>query len=192
MDNENDAAIAADTDTDTEPDASDYAGAHASATEKRLRRLTGRSAAYRGQIVATTRAWVSRDSKVHVLAARFLDFAVLTPEHLVLCSTGFFTRRPRRRVFREPLSRLVVIPRGPEPFRTLRIVGDFDKPILLELRDKPDSIAFARALLARTKAETDAGPLSNHSPADAAAGTAPAVEYEHSGSDPTIEPPPAP
>ena len=156
MENEEDAASAAD--TDAEPDSPDATGAPASSTEKRLRRLTGRSAAYRGQIVGVTRAWVSRDSKLHVLAARFLDFAVLTPEHLVLCSTGFFTRRPRRRVFREPLSRLVVIPRGPEPFRTLRIVGDFDRPILLELRDKPDGIAFARELLARTKSEAATGP----------------------------------
>ncbi len=179
-------------DTDAEPDALDAAGAHATSTEKRLRRLTGRSAAYRGQIVASTRGWVSRDSKVHVLAARFLDFAVLTPEHLVLCSTGFFTRRPRRRVFREPLSRLVVIPRGPEPFRTLRIVGDFDKPILLELRDRPDGIAFARELLARAHAETDGGPPSNDGPADSGAAVAPAVEYEHTGGDPSIEPPPAP
>ena len=51
--------------------------------------------------------------RLHVFAARFLDFAVLTDEHLVFCSTGFFTRRPRRRVFREPLSRLVVDPARP-------------------------------------------------------------------------------
>ncbi len=74
--------------------------------EQRLRRLAGRKAAYRGPIVATTRGWVSRDSRHPVFAARFLDFAVLTDEHLVLCSTGFFSRRPRRQVLREPLTRL--------------------------------------------------------------------------------------
>ena len=36
-----------------------------------------------GRIVAVTRGWVSRDGALHVFAARFLDFAVLTPEHLV-------------------------------------------------------------------------------------------------------------
>ena len=68
-------------------------------------------------------------------------------------------------MFREPLSRLVVFPRGPEPFRTLRIVGDFERPILLELSGKADGIAFAQELLARTRSETPAGPLSNLSPA---------------------------
>ena len=53
----------------------------------------------------------------------------------MFCSTGFFTRRPRRRVFREPLEQLGVVARGPEPYRTLRIVGDFTSPLLLELRD---------------------------------------------------------
>ena len=75
-----------------------------SRTEARLRQVIGRKTAYDGPIVAIARGWVSRDSRLHLLAARFLDFAVLTPEHLVLCSTGFFTRRPRRRVFRESLN----------------------------------------------------------------------------------------
>ena len=119
--------------------------------ETQLRRFSGRSAAYRGPIIAIARAWVSRDSNLHIFSARFLDFAVLMPEYLVLCSTGFFTRRPRRQVFREPLGRLVVIPRGPEPPRTLRIVGDFDKPILLELRPGRDSEVFATELLGRTR-----------------------------------------
>jgi hypothetical protein len=158
VENEEDAASAAD------PDAPDFGDAPMSATERRLRRLTGRSAAYRGQILAISRGWVSRDGKMHILAARFLDFAVLTPEHLVLCSTGFFTRLPRRRVFREPLSRLVVFPRGPEPIRALRIVGDFDRPLLLELRNDALSIVFAQELLARTRHEGANGPLSNLSP----------------------------
>ena len=189
MDHTEDAAIAAD--TGTEPDATDpigdtsggTTGVAAGSTEKRIRRLAGRSAAYRGEIVALTRGWVSRDGKMHAFAARYLDFAVLTPEHLVFCSTGFFTRRPRRRVFREPLSRLVVMPRGPEPVRALRIVGDFERPILLELRDKPDGLAFAEALLARTRAEGPTGPLSNHGHDDDAPGA--------EGTSP-VEPPPAP
>src|SRR5689334_16220201 len=105
--------------------------------EWRLRRLAGRKAAYRGPIVACTRGWVSRDTRWHVFAARFLDFALLTPEHLVLCSTGFFTRRPRRQVLREPLGRLVVTTIGPAPVRAVRIVGDFSRPIRIELRDRP-------------------------------------------------------
>ena len=122
--------------------------------ERRLRRLAGRKGAYRGPIVACTRGWVSRDTRWHVFAARFLDFAMLTPEHLVLCSTGFFTRRPRRQVLREPLTRLVVTKIGPEPTRAVRIVGDFSRPIRLELRDDPDSGTFVNELIARTPLET--------------------------------------
>jgi hypothetical protein len=103
--------------------------------------------------VAKTRGWVSRDARWHLFAARFLDFAMLTPEHLVLCSTGFFTRRPRRQVLHEPLTRLFVTKIGPEPTRTLRIVGDFSRPIRIELRDDPDSVTFIKELIARTPLE---------------------------------------
>ena len=121
--------------------------------ERRLRRRAGRSGTYRGPIVATTRGWVSRDARWHIFAARFLDFVVLTPEHLVLCSTGFFTRRPRRQVLREPLNRLSVTRIGPEPSHSIRIVGDFSRPIRVELRDEPESAAFIDELIARTPIE---------------------------------------
>ena len=121
--------------------------------ERRLRRLAGRKGAYRGPIVANTRGWVSRDTRWHIFAARFLDFAMLTPEDLVLCSTGFFTRRPRRQVLHEPLTRLFVTKVGPEPTRTLRIIGDFSSPIRLELRDEPESVTFINELIARTPVE---------------------------------------
>jgi hypothetical protein len=118
---------------------------------RRLRRLMGRTSAYPGPISAITRCCVSRDSAMHVFSARYLDFAILTPEHLVLCSTGFFTRRPLRRVFREPLNRLVVVERGPEPVRVLRILGDFSHPLLFEMRNNPSGINFARLLVERTR-----------------------------------------
>ena len=91
---------------------------------------------------------------MHLLAARFLDFAILTPDHLVLCSTGFFTRRPRRRVFRQPLGRLEVTPLGSEPIRTVRVVGNFSRPIRIELRPNEAGITFARELLACTRPTT--------------------------------------
>jgi hypothetical protein len=88
---------------------------------------------------------------MHLFAARFLDFAVLTPEHLVLCSTGFFTRRPRRRVFRQSLGRLEVVPLGKEPIRTVRVSGNFNRPIRIELRQNEAGLTFARELLACTR-----------------------------------------
>jgi len=120
--------------------------------ERRLRKLSGQNAPHRGPILATTRGWVSRDSRWPKLAARFLDFAVLTDEHLVLCSTGFFTRRPRRQVLREPLRRLVVTPIGSAPIRTLRVAGDFKSKIRMELRPDEQTAAFVKELLERTPA----------------------------------------
>ena len=120
-------------------------------TEARLRELSGRKETYDGPLVAVGRAWVSRDGRLHLFAARFLDFAVLTPDHLVLCSTGFFTRRPRRRVFREALGRLDVTPLGPGPVHTVRVAGHFNHPIRLELRPNEAGLTFARELLACTR-----------------------------------------
>ncbi len=123
-----------------------------SRTEARLRKLAGRNrSAYTGPLIALARGWVSRDGRMHLLAARYLDFAVLTPDHLVLCSTGFFTRRPRRRVFKHPLGRLEVTGLGPEPFRTVRVVGNFNHPIRIELRANEGGFTFASELLACTR-----------------------------------------
>jgi hypothetical protein len=109
-------------------------------TETRLRKLAGRKAPFEGPMVAIARGWVSRDGRMHLFAARFLDFAVLTPEH-----------RPRRRVFRQSLGRLEVTPLGKEPIRTVRVSGNFNRPIRLELRPNEAGLTFARELLACTR-----------------------------------------
>jgi hypothetical protein len=123
-------------------------------TERRLRKLAGRKSPYDGPIVGIARGWASVDSRMPLLAARYLDFAVLTPDHLVLCSTGFFTRRPRRRVFRDSLARLEITPLGGEPVRTVRVAGNFRRPIRLELRPNEAGLTFARELLASTRRPT--------------------------------------
>jgi hypothetical protein len=141
-----------DTGASGEPPGAPAAGSGAMThTETRLRRIAGRKAPYDGPIVAIGRAWVSRDGRLHAFAARFLDYAVLTPDHLVLCSTGFFSRRPRRRVFREPLGRLDVVALGGEPVHTVRVDGNFSHAIRLELRPNEAGITFARELLAATR-----------------------------------------
>jgi hypothetical protein len=123
-------------------------------TEARLRKLTGRKGTYDGPVVGIARGWVSRDGRMPLFAARFLDFAVLTPDHLVLCSTGFFTRRPRRRVFKQALGRLEVVPLGSEPYSTVRVSGNFNRPIRIELRPNEAGLTFARELLACTRPTT--------------------------------------
>jgi hypothetical protein len=162
MDNEEPEAEAA---TEDPPDSPAGAPARTlTRTEARLRKLSGRKTPYEGPIVAIARGWVSRDGRLHFFAARFLDFAVLTPEHLVLCSTGFFTRRPRRRVFRESLGRIEAIPLGAEPVRTIRVVGNFSRPIRLELRPNEAGLTFARELLACTRPTVSPGGDAPESP----------------------------
>jgi hypothetical protein len=105
-------------------------------------------------IVTWTRGWVSREVRAHrLLAARTLDFVALTHQNLVMCSTGFFTRRPRRRVYVSPLERILVVdddrPRG----RRLRITSRHHGPLWIELDLSPRSSAFADALVARTRGE---------------------------------------
>jgi hypothetical protein len=134
--------------------------------EQQLRNLAGRTDPYEGPIVGITQGWVSRDTRAHFFAARFLDFAVITDEHLMFCSTGFFSRRPRRRVFLEPFRRLGIVPLGPEPYRKLRIIGDFNSPLVLELRADPNSLAFATEVLARSQTGRDLLTARSLPPAD--------------------------
>ncbi len=100
---------------------------------------------------------MSRDGRLpHALAARTLDFAVLTDDELVLISTGFFTRRPRRRVYGMPLDRLFVAECEAKRGSRLRVGAATHRPLLLELRATPRNDAFADELLAVTPEPPDA------------------------------------
>ncbi len=103
------------------------------------------------EIVEWARAWVSRGTRLHrVFAARTLDFAVLTDDSLTLVSTGFFSRRPRRRVFCTELRDLTVtddpVPKG----RRLRLHSDTGPALWLELGTDVRAKSFADLLIART------------------------------------------
>jgi hypothetical protein len=104
-------------------------------------------------ILLWTRGWVSREGPAHrVLAARNLDFGVLTDRHLLLFSAGFFTRRPHRLVYSSPLDELRVrdvdVPVG----RRLSIRGPQVHELRMELSGRARSTAFANALVALTRA----------------------------------------
>jgi hypothetical protein len=104
------------------------------------------------QIVAWGRAWVWRDGRLAgVFASRTLDFTVLTEEHLYLFSTGFFTRRPRRRVYAISHDRLQVDEAPAKRRRRLRLRAHEHRPLMLEMRGTPRNGAFADALAARTR-----------------------------------------
>jgi len=119
-------------------------------TEARLRAKVGTDA----ELVAWTRGWVSRARRLHrLLAARTLDFAVVTGDSLVIVSIGFFSRRPRRVVYSSELQALVVsddpVPKG----RRLRVHSPAGSALWIELRGDAQAAAFADMLVARTRRE---------------------------------------
>jgi hypothetical protein len=105
-------------------------------------------------IVEWARAWVSRGTPMHrLLAARTLDFAVLTDDTMTLVSTGFFTRRPRRRVYCTELRGLSVAEDPVRRGRRLRLCSDTGPELWLELGADVRGKALADALMARTGRE---------------------------------------
>ncbi len=102
-------------------------------------------------ILAWGRAWVWRDGRLAgVFAARTLDFTVLTEDHFYLFSMGFFTRRPRRRVYAMSVHRLYVVDCPAKRRRRLRLEAHEHRPLMLEMRDTDRNRAVADELVART------------------------------------------
>jgi hypothetical protein len=125
-------------------------------TTTRTRRVQKRLRAKAGadDIVAWAQGWVSRGTRMHrLVAARTLDFAVLTDDALTLVSTGFFTRRPRRRVYSAELHELTVdddpVPKG----RRLRVQASGGPELWIELGSDERSAVFADALVENTRPE---------------------------------------
>lgn len=115
-----------------------------------LRAVEGRLPAD-DRLLAWTRAWVSHDGPAQVLAARSRDFVVLTDRTLMCWSTGFLTRRPRRRVLFERLEGCAVEPVGRRPDRSLRVRAVGRRPLRFDFprRTGPQ---FARLLTERVAA----------------------------------------
>ena len=104
-------------------------------------------------IVRWTRGWVSREVPLHgLLAARTLDFLVLTDRSLDLVTTGFFSRHPRRLVYSAQLAAIFVshesVPRGG---RRLRVVSASGHAIWIEMGATTEQKDFAAALVARSR-----------------------------------------
>ena len=118
--------------------------------EARLQRLAGDDE----KVVAWVQGWISRETRLHrACAARTLDFAVGTERSRSLCSTGVFTRRPRRRVYDARFQRIFVaedpVTRGR---RRLRVSARGTRPLWFELDASERARAFADELSARWKA----------------------------------------
>jgi hypothetical protein len=110
-------------------------------------------------LVTWARGWVARDGRWSGLfAARNLDYCVLGKRSFYLFSTGFFTRRPRRRVFRAPLDRLIVSVRKSGPPERLRLSLRGHRPLLIDFRRSERSQPFADALKTATRPQSQPPP----------------------------------
>jgi hypothetical protein len=117
-------------------------------------RVTGRLQSVLGRepIVAWTRGWVSREVPMHtLLAARTLDFAVVTDRSLSLVTTGFFSRRPRRLVYTASFDKIFVSLETVARGRRLRTASDTTHTLWIELGDTERETAFTAALVARSQ-----------------------------------------
>jgi hypothetical protein len=127
-------------------------------TGRRLRALAAHGIDEDEQLRDWGRAWVSRDGRFHLLAARTRDFVVLTDRRLALWSCGFFTRQPRRKVFDQQLDRLVVDDIGKRPLRSMRVTGFQRRPLRFDMGSDTSSRAIAAALVGVPPPEGDTCP----------------------------------
>lgn len=121
--------------------------------ERRLRAVVRGQTGPGGEILTWAQAWVSRDGRLHAFAARTLDFVVVTTSEVIVVSTGFFTRRPRRVVYAERHSALHVEDIGEPRGRRLRIARTRRRGLIFELRRDARGADLAAALLACTNRE---------------------------------------
>jgi hypothetical protein len=104
-------------------------------------------------IVAWTRGWVSRELRAHrLLAARTLDFAVVTDHNLFLFSTGFFRRRPRRLVYSCELDQLQVIDHDVPIGRRVTLRNGRAPMLRLELSTTVRAAVFVKVLVTLNRA----------------------------------------
>lgn len=132
-------------------DTSSTPSARPSKTDRRLAAKLGGDT----PVVASGRAWVSRAGRLNkAVAARTLDFVVCTEHDLVLFSTGFFTRRPRRRVYTSSFDRLRVSVRKAKRGRELVVSSLDHRALVFQMRKSPRNDALVHALVAHA-AESD-------------------------------------
>ena len=125
------------------------------AHERWLRRRMRSHDRVPGPIIGITQGWVSRDAGMHVFAARYLDFAVLTDEHLDLLLDRLLHPPPAPPCVPRAAQRARRGPAGARARRILRIVGDFSTPLLFELRTRPGRHSRSRASSSSARGSAD-------------------------------------
>jgi hypothetical protein len=122
-------------------------------TEQRLQRAVQARLEPDEHLVAWTPAWVSRYRQFHfLLSLRNRDFAVVTNRRLMLWSTGFFTRRPKRRVLSDRLDELTIESTSRDPGRVMACSRPGRPALLLELGKDARSDRFSIELRDRSLA----------------------------------------
>lgn len=124
-------------------------------TEQRLRRLAERRLEPEEHVVACTSVWYARPVRLHRLAARYRDYAVLTDRRLMLWEAGWLTRRPRRRVLADRLGDLTVVDLAPPQRTRLRCHHPRHAAFVIELDASGAARTIADALVAP-------GPAADH------------------------------
>jgi hypothetical protein len=133
---------------------------------RRLHKLATARLEGNEQLLTWERAWISRDGRYSsVFAARTRDFAVLTDRRLMLWSTGFFTRGPRRRVLTDRLDDLTVEDVGGTPLRMLRVRAFARRPLRFEFGRRAS--AFPGLLVALVNGPAPENPDGSDPPKDA-------------------------
>jgi hypothetical protein len=122
---------------------------HASRRELRLRARVAKVAEEGDRVIAWTQGWVSREGRFHAFAARTFDYIAVTERELLLFTTGFFTRRPRRLVFAAPLDVLRITDPEPSRGRGLVIHRPRQRPLRFELRGDRHSVLVCTTLSSR-------------------------------------------
>jgi hypothetical protein len=104
------------------------------------------------RIEAWGKAWVSRQGRTPgILAARTSDFVVCTADRLMLFSTGFFTRVPRRCVYDAALTDIRVTAIDRRRGHKLQVATRTTRhPLVLELSSKARNTLLASKLLQRS------------------------------------------
>jgi len=111
-----------------------------------------------------------------LLASRHRDFVVVTDRRFLLVSTGFFTRRPRRRVHADRIDGITVAGAGRRPGRCLRVESPSHAPLLLQLGGSARADGIIDALIVGTSRASLAAMASRGTRAEANGATAPAEE----------------
>lgn len=116
--------------------------------ERRIRQLVAPRLSPDERFAGCCRAWVSKATRLRSVTELRRRFVVVTTnQRLMLFSTSFWSRRPRRRVFTRRLDELAVIDIGSTPLRRLELPRENEPPLVVDLGSDDRCRSVALSLL---------------------------------------------